>query len=138
VVAYRISGDLGVGAAAQPLVDGLLSARRSQNCGRSTGDLGSDPGPGELSSEVSPAFSPVNSHGLGPLGVVVGPWAQQPADAVERVAGAAAVAGLLTFDTTADRVVHVHASTAATPNRVTRKASSTGTAPPSTVRSAVP
>ena len=36
--------------------------------------------------------------------MVVGSSAQQPADAVQRVAGAAAVAGLLVLDTTADRV----------------------------------
>lgn len=64
--------------------------------------------------------------------VVVGA-AQQPADAVERVAGAAAVPGLLALDAAADVVDGGEPA-----SRTTQNASSTRTACGSAVRSAEP
>ena len=63
--------------------------------------MSSDPGTGELLIGCVTGVEPGQQPCPGPLGVVVGSAAQQPADAIEQVAGATAVAGLLALDTLA-------------------------------------
>jgi hypothetical protein len=96
-------GDGGVG---QPPVQGLLGAGAGAvgAVADQSQVLSGDPGAGKLFIGGIAGSQPSEQSCPGARGVVVGGAAQQSADAVERVAGAAAVAGLLLLDAAADLI----------------------------------
>jgi hypothetical protein len=66
--------------------------------------LGGDPGPGELLVGGVTGVEPGQQPSPRSVGVVIVAAAQQPADAVERITGTAAVPALLALDAAADLV----------------------------------
>jgi hypothetical protein len=66
--------------------------------------LGGDPGSSELLVVGIAGVESGQQLGPGVVAVVVGGAAQQPADAIERIVSAPAVAGLLAWDAAADLV----------------------------------
>jgi hypothetical protein len=101
-------GDLGVGAEREPPGEGLGGSLGVAQAVEQSQVLGRDPGGRDLTvgvTEVEPAQQP----GPGQVGVMVVAAAQHSSDAVERVAGAAAVPEGLLLDAAADLVDGVEA-----------------------------